>query len=90
MYTIHLHKSAQKALQKAPPLIKEKSLQCFLHLTKSSLQNFPYPITPLQGKYKKFKYLEIKLSKDYRIILRKEGNVFFIRYAGTYNSLGTG
>jgi len=68
-----------KVLQKAPSLMKEKSLQCFLHLTKSGLHNFPYPLAPLQVKYIKIKYLEIKLN-----------DAFFIRYAGTPDSLGTG
>jgi len=90
MYTLHIHKDAEKALKKSPQHIKEKSFECLQVLMASGLKDFPYQVDTLKGKYKKFKYMEIKISGDYRLIFRQEENQFFIRYAGTHNSLGTG
>jgi len=45
---------------------------------------------PLHGDFKKFKYYEAKIDKDYRIIFRIENNNLYIRAAGTHNALGTG
>lgn len=47
-------------------------------------------IKPLHGPMKKQQYLEAILDKDYRIIFRKENGSFFVRAAGTHNTLGTG
>ncbi|MCF7917972.1 hypothetical protein K9L27_03170 [Candidatus Gracilibacteria bacterium] len=90
MYTLHIHKDAQKAFDKFPLKIREKVFDCLRHITENGLHRLPYPIDTLKGKYKKFKYLEVKIAKDYRIILRQEGCDIFIRYAGTHNALGTG
>lgn len=90
MYTLHLHKDAEKALKKSPRKIRKKALICFEHLIKNGTMNFPYHIDTLKGEFKKFKYLEAKIDKDYRIVFRVEDNEIFIRYAGTHNQLGTG
>lgn len=90
MFTLHLHKDAQKELRKAPKHIRKKTLVCFEHFIENGTTNFPYPIDTLKGEFKKFKYLEIKMNKDYRIIFRIDDKNIFIRYAGTHNRLGTG
>jgi mRNA-degrading endonuclease RelE of RelBE toxin-antitoxin system len=90
MYNLHLHKNAEKAIQKFPKSIRLKASRALKILYEQGTTNFPFPIKSLQGQYKKFKYSEIKIAKDYRIIYRKENNIFYIRYAGTHNSLGTG
>ena len=90
MYQLQIHKSAQKSFQKSPKRIKEKVFECLQYLILHGTQDLKFPIEPLQGKFKKFHYFEIKLDKDYRIFFRREGNQFFIRQAGTHNSLGTG
>ena len=50
----------------------------------------PFPIRPLQARFRKFNYYEAKIDKDYRIIFRREGDTFYIRAAGTHNELKTG
>ena len=89
-YEIRLHRAAQKALHKAPERIQKKAVTFIKHLTKHGTRNPPFPVKPLHGKFKKYKYLEAKIEDDYRIFFRREGNVFFVRQAGTHNSLGTG
>lgn len=90
MYDLHLHKSAVKSLQKAPIKIRKKAFAFLEHLRESGTQSPPCTIKPLQGSYKKYKYLEALIDKDYRIIFRREGDAFFVREAGTHNQLGTG
>lgn len=90
MYELHLHKQALKSLQKASRRIREKANECILHLKNHGTQNCPYPVATLQGKFKRFHYLEAKIDKDYRIIFRTEGKNLYIRAAGTHNKLGTG
>ncbi|MBU0668381.1 hypothetical protein KJ951_01985 [Patescibacteria group bacterium] len=67
-----------------------KFLECADHLAKFGTVDLPFPIDTLKGKFKKFKYFEIKLDKDFRLILRKENDFYYIRTAGTHNQLGTG
>lgn len=90
MYTIHIHKSAEKSFKKAPKHIQQKALIFLSHLMDNGLKDVPYPLDTLKGTYKKYKYLEAKIHADYRIIFRQENEAFFIRYAGTHNGLGTG
>jgi mRNA-degrading endonuclease RelE of RelBE toxin-antitoxin system len=90
MYNLHLHKDAQKAIRKFPKPIRAKTFEALEVLRNSGTKDFPLPIRLLQGKFRKFRYFEIKIARDYRIIFRKEENEFFIRHAGTHNSLGTG
>ena len=90
MVNVHIHKAAKKALQKAPRRIREKVFTCISHLMRCGVRDLPFPIKPLQGHYKKYKYFEILIDKDYRIFFRQEGEDIFIRYAGTHNALGTG
>lgn len=90
MFELKIHKSAQKAFQKAPKRIQEKIFICLKHFGQKGLEKPPYPIKTLQGRFKKYKYLEVKIDKDYRIIFRLKDNTFYIRSAGTHNTLGTG
>ena len=90
MYDLHLHKDAQKAIRKFPKPIRVKVFGALEILRNSGIKDFPFPIRLLQGKFRKFRYFEIKIAKDYRIIYRKEGDEFFIRHIGIHNSLGTG
>lgn len=90
MYTLHLHRDAQKALQKTQKRIQKKAFVCLQHLRQKGPYGLPYPLKMLEGPYKKFRYLEAKIDKDYRIIFRVEENLIFVRYAGTHNALGTG
>jgi mRNA-degrading endonuclease YafQ of YafQ-DinJ toxin-antitoxin module len=90
MHEVYLHKDARKALKKAQNKIKKKALLCINHLMVRGLDEFPFPIGILQGEFRKFRYLEAKIDNDYRIIFRTEGAKFYVRYAGTHNSLGTG
>ncbi len=90
MYELHIHKHAQKALQKSPQKIKQKVFVCLQYLQQHGFKDCPFPMDTLKGKYKKYQYLEIKISQDYRLIVRREKQKIFIRYAGTHNSLGTG
>jgi len=89
MYELRIHKHAQKALKKAPARIKERAFVCLNHLRQNGTRDFPYALAVLVD-YKKFKYVEAKIDKDYRIVFRFENEVIYIRYAGTHNSLGTG
>lgn len=89
MYKLQIHKHVQKALKKAPVKIREKSFLCLKYLMKNGTQDFPYPLAVLET-YKKFRYIEAKIDKDYRIVFRIEKEVIFVRYAGTHNALGTG
>ena len=89
MYEIEIHKHVQKTLKKSPEKIKKRAFLCLSHLQKHGTKNFPYSLAILRG-YKKFTYIEAKIDKDFRIVFRLEGRRFFVRYAGTHNSLGTG
>lgn len=89
-FKLHIHKDAQKAFAKAPYRIRMKSFRFLEYLMDNGLNKSTYKIKALQGDFKKFKYLEVKIDKDYRIIFRLEGQSFFIRDAGTHNHLGTG
>lgn len=90
MFVLNIHKKAQKAFEKAPLKIKKKVAICLNHLQQKGLLNLPYPIRVLKNWSRKHKYFEIKIDKDYRIVFRLEGNIFYIRLAGTHNALGTG
>ncbi len=90
MYEINIHKSAQKNLKKSPKHIQKKAFVCITHLRELGMSEFPFEVDTIKGNYKKFKYMEAKLTDDYRIIFRKEGNCFCVRFAGTHNQLGTG
>jgi len=90
MYDVHIHKSAEKSLKKAPLRIREKAFTFIDHLRKSGTQQPPFPVQAMEGKFRKFKYLEAKIDKDYRIIFRRENQSYFIRFAGTHNELRTG
>ena len=89
MYEIRIYKHAQKSLKKSPEKIKKRAFLCLSHLRKEGTKNFPYPLAALKN-YKKYKYIEAKIDKDYRIIFRFEDKIIFVRYAGTHNALGTG
>jgi mRNA-degrading endonuclease YafQ of YafQ-DinJ toxin-antitoxin module len=90
MYEVYLHRDARKALQKAQKRIKKKAVLCVNHLILKGLEEFPFQIDTLKGNFKKYKYFEAKIDQDYRIIFRREESGFYIRDAGTHNSLGTG
>lgn len=53
-------------------------------------KDLPFSIVRMKGKFKKHKYFEIKLTDDFRLVVRKQNGSFYIRYAGTHNQLGTG
>ena len=89
MYKLSVHKHAQKALKKAPIRIRKKAFLCLNHLRKSGTADFPHPLAVLEN-YKNFRYIEVKIDKDYRIVFRIDEGVIYIRYAGTHNALGTG
>jgi mRNA-degrading endonuclease YafQ of YafQ-DinJ toxin-antitoxin module len=89
-FQVHIHRDAKKALLKAPTKIKKKVARLVEHLINSGTKSVPFPIATLKGEFKKNKYLEAKIDKDYRIIFRKENDSYFIRAAGTHNSLHTG
>lgn len=90
MYKIHLHKDAQKVLRKSPSRIREKVYLCLVDFKNNGVGKSSYQIKPMSGQFKRFKYLEVKISKDYRLIFRIDGKNIYVRYAGTHNSLGTG
>lgn len=87
---LKLHKEAQKNLQKTPKHIREKAFECIIYLRDHGMKDCPFPIDSLKGKYKKFKYYEAKIHKDYRIFFRFDKDTLYIRRAGTHNQLGTG
>lgn len=89
MYKLQIHKHVQKALKKAPVKIRERAFVCLNHLRENGTRDSPYPLAVLRG-HKRFKYIEVKIDKDYRIVFRIEGEVIYVRYAGTHNALGTG
>jgi mRNA-degrading endonuclease RelE of RelBE toxin-antitoxin system len=90
MYKLQIHKDAEKALKKAQKRIREKAFTCIVHLRDKGTLGSPFPVTPLQGDFKKYKYYEAKIHKDYRIFFRIETDTLYIRVAGTHNALGTG
>lgn len=90
MPKLHLHKDAQKALQKAQKRTQKKAFLCLQYLKNQGPYGLPYPLKMMQGQYRKFRYIEAKIDKDYRIIFRVEGDDIYVRYAGTHNALGTG
>ncbi|MDP2643159.1 MAG: hypothetical protein Q8P62_04940 [Candidatus Peregrinibacteria bacterium] len=90
MYKLQIHKDAEKALNKAQKRIRGKAFMCIVHLRDNGTLNSPFSIAPLQGDFKKYKYYEAKIDKDYRIFFRIEGDILYIRSAGTHNTLGTG
>ena len=90
MYRLQIHKDAEKALKKAQKRIREKAFTCIVHLRDNGTQKSPFPIAPLQGNFKKYKYYEAKIHKDYRIFFRIESDTLYIRAAGTHNTLRTG
>jgi mRNA-degrading endonuclease YafQ of YafQ-DinJ toxin-antitoxin module len=90
MYRLKLHKEAQKSLKKTQKHIREKAFECIVHLKNFGAKDCPFPVEPLKGFYKKFKYYEAKIQQDYRIFFRFEDDVLFIRKAGAHNELGTG
>ncbi|MFA6435679.1 MAG: hypothetical protein WCW30_00880 [Candidatus Gracilibacteria bacterium] len=90
MYALYIHKDAEKSLQKAQKRIRQKAFNCISCLRDKGTVGSPFPVAPLHGDFKKFKYYEDKIDKDYRIIFRIENNGLYIRAAGTHNALGTG
>lgn len=90
MYKLQIHKDAEKALKKAQKRIREKAFVCIVYLRDKGTLKSPFPIAPLHGDFKKYKYYEAKIHKDYRIFFRIENNTLYIRAAGTHNALGTG
>jgi len=90
MYKLHIHKDAEKALNKAQKRIREKAFACIIYLRDNGTSGSPFPISSLQGDFKKYKYYEAKIHKDYRIFFRIEDDNLYIRRAGTHNALGTG
>lgn len=90
MYQVYLHKDAQKVLKKAQKSLKLKAIYCLQHLEQYGLENIIFKIDTLKGEFKKHKYFEIKLTGDFRLIVRRQNRAFYIRYAGTHNQLGTG
>ena len=90
MHNLRIHKNAEKSLRKAPKHVREKSYRFLRHLQRNGTQDAPCRIKSLHGPFRKHKYLEAIIDKDYRIIFRKENGAFFIRMAGTHNELGTG
>ena len=90
MYKLKIHHDAEKELGKAPKRIRKKAFIFLNHLMNFGTQDIQIPIKTLGGKYKKSRFLEAKIDKDYRIFFRKESNTFYIRFAGTHNKLGTG
>lgn len=87
---ITFHKDALKVLRKTQKKIQDKTIRCIKSLEKSGFQNLPFPIEPLKGEFKKYKYYEIKIDYDFRLVVRQAAGSFYIRYAGTHNQLGTG
>lgn len=85
---LRLHHKAVKQLNKAPNIIKEKFEVLALHIIANGLKNLPFRSKQMRGKYKQF--YEILLHDDYRIVYRIDEDVFFVRYSGTHNYLGTG
>ncbi len=90
MFKIEVHKSAQKALAKAPVHIQRKATKLVGHLIQHGTKDAPCKIKPMHGKFQRQRYHEAILDKDFRIIFRREENMFYIRHAGTHNALGTG
>ena len=87
---LKIHKAAAKNLKRSPLKIRKKAFDCIVHLRDIGSLHCPYPIEALKGQFKKHRYFEAKIDKDYRIIYRIEGDTLFVRYAGTHNQLGTG
>ncbi len=77
-------------MRKAPKNIRKKAFICLKYLKDNGPGECPYKVSVLKGKFKKFKYLEAKIGRDYRIIFRVEKKNVFVRWAGTHNALGTG
>ena len=55
-YKLQIHKDAEKALKKAQIRIREKAFACIIHLRDKGTLNSHFPIEPLQGNFKKYKY----------------------------------
>ena len=90
MFQLKIHKEALKNLKKTQKHIWERAFECITHLRNYGAKDCPYPVKPLQGSYKSFRYYEASIQKDYRIFFRFEVDTLFIRKAGTHNELGTG
>jgi mRNA-degrading endonuclease YafQ of YafQ-DinJ toxin-antitoxin module len=90
MHEVLLHKDAQKVLRKAQKKIKIKAQECLEYMMASGIKDLPFPIDVLKGSFKKYRYFEIKLDKDFRLIVRQQGDSFHVRAAGTHNQLRTG
>jgi mRNA-degrading endonuclease RelE of RelBE toxin-antitoxin system len=90
MFTVKIHRDAEKELSKAPERIRKKAFLFLAHLMEHGTQASPFPLKSLQGSFKRSKFLEGKIDKDYRIVFRREETTFYVRYAGTHNQLGTG
>lgn len=90
MYKLQIHKDAEKSLKKAQKRIREKAFKCIIHLRDKGTLESPFPIAPLHGDFKKYRYYEIKIDKDYRIFFRTAKNYLYIRAAGTHNALRIG
>jgi len=90
MYKLQIHKDATKALNKTQKRIREKAFTCIVHLRDNGTLDSPFPIAQLQGSFKKYKYYEAKIHKDYRVFFRIGDDTLYIRSAGTHNALGTG
>lgn len=90
MFEVHVHRVAQKSLNKAPEHIQQKATRLVAHLIQHGTTNAPFRIKALHGPFRKHKFLEAIINKDYRIIFRRENDVFLIRLAGTHNELHAG
>lgn len=90
MFRLQIHKDAEKAMQKAPERIREKAFRFLQHLRNEGTTNAPCRIKALHGPFRKHKFLEAIIDKDYRIFFRREDDTFYVRLAGTHNELHTG
>ena len=90
MYKIIEHKDAIKVLGKTQKIIKKKYFEFYKHLQEFWTENCPFEIDTMKWVFKKNRYLEVKLHKDFRVIFRQEWNIIYIvRYAWTHNQLWT-
>ena len=90
MYKLKIHRDVEKQIAKAPLPIRKKAFAFLKHIRKNGSKDCSFSIKPLQGEFKRSKFFEVKIAKDYRIIFRKDGDTFYVRWAGTHNRLDTG
>lgn len=85
---VFLHKEAQKSLARADKKIKKRFLKLYECIISNNLYECNFEVQKMKGKYGIYK--EVKIDKDYRVVLREGGQVCYIRHAGTHNYLKTG